>query len=317
MYIDYIISDMAGKVKKKSSPNFNIANVLLGSSANKKNNFTNLKSNPNTESVEKDSETENDEALINSQIKSSENPEDEHHELISDDENGNNVTKKRETKRSKRQKRSAHSVSENESSKNQSERESKRIMAKRKKSKKKTYMSSDDESDNSLKDETERRIEENEQFIIDLLSRTQPHHDHCYTTIFGRKKGLESIDIIDENDDLQNDNSDDNNPWFQGKEIIYPDKKAEPILCLGNVSVMDELTGTGSDEASKTIIVCSEEILNDNEDDEVLDGHTGQSKLDQLGYKYFYLACMYCTTKCKRALCHTPFMNVKILCCRL
>ena len=53
--------------------------------------------------------------------------------------------------------------------------------------------------------DTDRRIEENEQFIIDLLSRSQPHHDHCYTTIFGKKRGIETmhweIDTSEEEDE--------------------------------------------------------------------------------------------------------------------
>lgn len=42
-------------------------------------------------------------------------------------------------------------------------------------------------------EENEKRIEENEQFIIELLSKTQPHHDHCYTTIFGKRKNTDYI----------------------------------------------------------------------------------------------------------------------------
>lgn len=35
--------------------------------------------------------------------------------------------------------------------------------------------------------DTQKIIRENEQFILDLLSRNQPYHDHSYTTIFGSK----------------------------------------------------------------------------------------------------------------------------------
>lgn len=42
-------------------------------------------------------------------------------------------------------------------------------------------------------EENEKRIEENEQFIIELLSKTQPHHDHSYTTIFGKRKNTDYI----------------------------------------------------------------------------------------------------------------------------
>ena len=42
-------------------------------------------------------------------------------------------------------------------------------------------------------EENEKRIEENEQFIIELLSKTQPHHDHNYTTIFGKRKNTDYV----------------------------------------------------------------------------------------------------------------------------
>ena len=38
-------------------------------------------------------------------------------------------------------------------------------------------------------------IEDNEQFILDLLSRSQPYHDHNYTTIFGKRYGNENVDL--------------------------------------------------------------------------------------------------------------------------
>ena len=126
--------------------------------------------------------------------------------------------------------------------------------------------------------DTDRRLEENEQFIIELLSRTQPHQDHSYTSIFGKKRGIEFIAHDDQAEE----------PWIEpsdavlyaGKIVICPKVNREPILCLGNVSVMDELTGPGTDEASKTIIVCSEEIV-DEEKFEIYidaDGHNGESK---------------------------------------
>ncbi|XP_021353621.1 zinc finger protein Xfin-like [Mizuhopecten yessoensis] len=128
---------------------------------------------------------------------------------------------------------------------------------------------------NSEQDDTERRMEENEQFIIDLLSRTQPHHDHCYTTIFGKKRGIDDIVFHDTSDeDTEEDDIGDHIRAY-GKKIIRPEKGVEPILCLGNVSVMDELTGTGTDEASKTIIVCSEEIIDDLLPDDY-QGHNGK-----------------------------------------
>ena len=48
---------------------------------------------------------------------------------------------------------------------------------------------------------TERNLEENEQLIIDLLSRTQPYMDHNYTSIFGKRilheNMLADIDLSD------------------------------------------------------------------------------------------------------------------------
>ncbi|XP_069114977.1 uncharacterized protein [Argopecten irradians] len=134
--------------------------------------------------------------------------------------------------------------------------------------------SEEEESELTEQDETERRMEENEQFIIDLLSRNQPHHDHCYTTIFGKKRGIDDIVLHDASDEETEEDNDDHLRAYK-KRIICPEKGVEPILCLGNVSVMDELTGTGTDEASKTIIVCSEEIIDDLLPDDY-EGHNGQ-----------------------------------------
>lgn len=125
--------------------------------------------------------------------------------------------------------------------------------------------------DSDVGDDTEKRIEENEQFIIELMRRTQPHHDHGYTTVFGKKRGIEIIDQIEfENPEDEVPVNNDNNQYY-GKRVIHPDRKAEPILCLGNVSVMDELSssGTSTDEASKTIIVCAEEIIDENPEEEI------------------------------------------------
>nr|XP_022306025.1 uncharacterized protein LOC111112653 isoform X4 [Crassostrea virginica] len=134
---------------------------------------------------------------------------------------------------------------------------------------KETSIDVGEESD--VGDDTEKRIEENEQFIIELMRRTQPHHDHGYTTVFGKKKGIEAIEQIEfENPEDEAQVANDNSQYY-GKKIIHPDRKAEPILCLGNVSVIDELSssGTSTDEASKTIIVCAEEIIDENPEEEI------------------------------------------------
>ncbi|XP_076099625.1 uncharacterized protein LOC143069069 isoform X1 [Mytilus galloprovincialis] len=140
-----------------------------------------------------------------------------------------------------------------------------------------------EQSDNYCREETERRLEENEQLIIELLSRTQPHHDHSYTTVFGRKKSFYMREFIGEAEEEVEVEDEDNLKFYCGREIIRPKRNAEPILCLGNVSVMDELSGYGHDEASKTIIVCSEEIVGDRsespslfENPVISKGHSGQ-----------------------------------------
>lgn len=53
--------------------------------------------------------------------------------------------------------------------------------------------------------------------------------------------------------------------------MIYLDRKVEFILCLGNVLVMDELfsSGTSIDEVLKIIIVCVEEIIDENFEEEI------------------------------------------------
>ena len=129
------------------------------------------------------------------------------------------------------------------------------------------------ESDNiSLPAVTERRIEENEQFIIELLSRTQPHHDHCYTTIFGKKRGIENISM---DSDSSSDEDDDSSIIDVGGNVSYIDpirsgKPPKPIL-LYNVAPPPN---------TQTPMVSAEEIINPNDDssESEEEGHTGESK---------------------------------------
>lgn len=119
---------------------------------------------------------------------------------------------------------------------------------------------SDSETD-SLSEETERRIEENEQFIIDLLSRTQPHHDHCYTTIFGKKLGIETMHVrmpqlgCEHDGDNKQSVDIENNNFCYGVEIIPPKKHVQPIKYLDN-----RLPTCGGE----ILIVCAEEIVDDS-----------------------------------------------------
>ena len=108
----------------------------------------------------------------------------------------------------------------------------------------------DFEADKSLTEEAEKHIEENEQFIIDLLSKTQPHHDHCYTTIFGSRKGSDVIHhIIDESDEENEDMQATNNT------VIYLDKKGnktrphvKPILFLRHRSPNENVPMVSKEE---------------------------------------------------------------------
>lgn len=66
--------------------------------------------------------------------------------------------------------------------------------------------------------------------------------------------------------------------------MIYLDRKVEFILCLGNVLVMDELFSSGMsiDEVLKIIIVCVEEIIDENFEEEI-NLIEGIEKLGDLG----------------------------------
>ena len=43
--------------------------------------------------------------------------------------------------------------------------------------------------------EAEKTIAHNEQFVLDLLSKAQPYHDHSYTTVFGKRHGIETLQL--------------------------------------------------------------------------------------------------------------------------
>ncbi|XP_041351883.1 zinc finger and BTB domain-containing protein 18-like [Gigantopelta aegis] len=125
-------------------------------------------------------------------------------------------------------------------------------------------------SDISLPGVTERRIEENEQFIIELLNRTQPHHDHCYTTIFGKKRGIENISM---DSDSSSDDDDDSSIIDVGGNVSYIDpirtgKPPKPIL----------LYSVAPPPNAQTPMVSAEEIINPNEysSESEEEGHTGE-----------------------------------------
>lgn len=122
----------------------------------------------------------------------------------------------------------------------------------------------------SLPHETERRIEENEQFIIDLLTRNQPHRDHCYTTIFGKKRGIDVVHLeLDSSDDEDGtvDVGDSNS--YYGNFIEQLRKPVEPVLLFRRIP---------GEEG--TPMVCCEEIVGGEEEEE--EGHSGESKCCEL-----------------------------------
>ncbi|XP_014770030.1 uncharacterized protein LOC106869040 [Octopus bimaculoides] len=73
-----------------------------------------------------------------------------------------------------------------------------------------------------------KRIEENELFIVDLLNRTQPYLDHCYTTIFGKKRGIETFHQRLDADECNNNNNNSDNE--ENVDSAESDKEVVPIL---------------------------------------------------------------------------------------
>ncbi len=64
------------------------------------------------------------------------------------------------------------------------------------------------DEEQQVKQDTEKTIAENEQFILDILSSRQPYHDHSYTTIFGKRRGIETIQLDAETlDELQKEDT--------------------------------------------------------------------------------------------------------------
>lgn len=97
-------------------------------------------------------------------------------------------------------------------------------------------------------DESDRKIEDNEQFIIELLSKTQPHHDHGYTTVFGKRNNPDHVEELLGRVEMENEPDLSESSWktdlnLQGiKEVIFIDpadskrggkrKRPAPILFL-------------------------------------------------------------------------------------
>lgn len=174
-----------------------------------------------------------------------------------DGKDENNITSVRKDSPKKNMtKRYAHKQLQNVKDKNRNYLKSKSKARKADSGKQKPDSDSD-----SLNEETERRIEENEQFIIDLLSRTQPHHDHCYTTMFGKKPGIETLHVrmhIQLGLEHDGDNSlidVDNNNFRYG---IPP----SPSRKHGTVRPIKYLDNRLPTCGGEILIVCAEEIVN-------------------------------------------------------
>ncbi|KAL3872693.1 hypothetical protein ACJMK2_035902 [Sinanodonta woodiana] len=134
------------------------------------------------------------------------------------------------------------------------------------------------DTDTSDQDNTVKRIEENEQFIIDLLSRTQPHHDHCYTTIFGKRKGIDKMHFdLDSSENEEEDHMDVGNSSYNPIQNIItglPEEeetlknkndKRHPILFLRHRSPDENVP-----------MVSKEEIISESTSEEEYDAHSGQ-----------------------------------------
>ncbi|ESO85580.1 hypothetical protein LOTGIDRAFT_155068 [Lottia gigantea] len=108
------------------------------------------------------------------------------------------------------------------------------------------------------KDIRDKQIQENEQLIKDLLSKTQPYHDHCYTTMFGKKNGIDKMSL---------QNSDDESNFDESTGPIIYNCKLEPILSLPSVRSTIDMP-----------MVCSEEVVGDVICEAEGDKHDGFSK---------------------------------------
>ncbi|XP_053375768.1 uncharacterized protein LOC123563837 [Mercenaria mercenaria] len=133
-------------------------------------------------------------------------------------------------------------------------------------------------ADKKCSEENERKIEENEQFIIELLSKTQPHHDHGYTTIFGKRKNSEHVDQLLAKVDSEPDYPDTGTSWKEDlnlkgmKKVIFIEpadskrgekKRPAPILFLRHRSPDENVP-----------MVSAEEIIEEKTDGEEEEAET-------------------------------------------
>lgn len=58
----------------------------------------------------------------------------------------------------------------------------------------------------SEKDIVKKIDENNEEFVLDSLKNTHPHHDHCYTTISGKKCLFETCSVYSDNEEDHSSN---------------------------------------------------------------------------------------------------------------
>ena len=127
-------------------------------------------------------------------------------------------------------------------------------------------------NDTDSDEENEKRIEENEQFIIDLLSKTQPHHDHSYTTIFGRRKGADLVSQMIEDREKEPEKT------VDGKKVVIVEGNKPavptPILFLRHRSPDENVPMVSAEE----IIMDELEKEESSDTGEEMNISSGQSK---------------------------------------
>lgn len=114
-------------------------------------------------------------------------------------------------------------------------------------------------SDEAIKEMT-LNLEQNQAFIMELLTRSQPYHDHCYTTVFGKKPGIERLDSdeadkIEQDGDMDSEFKTENVPFDASKAVTVKltDGKAAanhinvPVIRLQKIPTGDVCTSNATD----------------------------------------------------------------------
>ena len=133
-------------------------------------------------------------------------------------------------------------------------------------------------------------LEQNQAFIMELLTRSQPYHDHCYTTVFGRKPGIESMEFDSDGEgdkeetvNLTSGTVDPNKTLsikFNSGNIANPNHLHIPIIRLQRIGVDSQVEGgDGQGGEQLTLIPAGMDGLQSVEAGTVVtEGPDGQSK---------------------------------------